>query len=236
MREQGKHGQHKVNDKGPLNKYLFCPDCGNRLYFHACDRLKNTNGTFECSYNSSYKLCSRHYIHRDVLEKAVLANLRQVTAMASEHEESFIRMVEKASNSSGQETQRKNQRDMIAAKARLTEIDNIINRLYEDKVAGTLSADRFVRMLATYEDEQRALRTRFEELSELVAAEKEKADGAAQFVSLVRRFTDIRELTPETVATFIEKVYVHEAVVIDGKKQQEIRVVYNFIGDMAQTK
>ncbi len=39
-------------------------------------------------------------------------------------------------------------------------------------------------------------------------------------------------LTPEIVAAFIEKVYVHDAAVVDRKKQQEITVVYNFIGDM----
>jgi len=50
--------------------------------------------------------------------------------------------------------------------------------------------------------------------------------------SLVRQFTDIKALTPEIVAAFIEKVYVHDAVVVDGKKQQEISVVFNFIGDM----
>ena len=49
------------------------------------------------------------------------------------------------------------------------------------------------------------------------------------FVSLVRQFTDIQALTPEIVAAFIEKVYVHDAAVFDGKKQQEIRVVHNFI-------
>ena len=66
----------------------------------------------------------------------------------------------------------------------------------------------------------------------LITAEHEASDGANQFVSLVRQFTDIQALTPEIVAAFIEKVYVHDAVVVDGKKQQEIRVVYNFIGDM----
>jgi len=50
--------------------------------------------------------------------------------------------------------------------------------------------------------------------------------------SLVRQFTEIKALTPEIVAAFIEKVYVHDAAVVDGKKQQEISVVYNFIGDM----
>ena len=50
--------------------------------------------------------------------------------------------------------------------------------------------------------------------------------------AIVRQFTDIQALTPEIVAAVIEKVYVHDAVVVDGKKRQEIRVVYNFIGDI----
>ena len=115
---------------------------------------------------------------------------------------------------------------------RLEEIDRIINGLFESKVSGELSTERFTRMLATYEEEQAKLRERNAELMELIVAEQEASDGANQFVSLVRQFTDIQALTPEIVAAFIEKVYVHDAVVVDGRKQQEIRVVYNFIGDM----
>lgn len=95
-----------------------------------------------------------------------------------------------------------------------------------------LSPERFSLMLTAYEEEQVKLRVRNGELMELITAEQEISDGANQFVSLVRQFTDIQALTPEIVAAFIEKVYVHDAVTIDGKKQQEIMVVYNFIGDM----
>ena len=72
------------------------------------------------------------------------------------------------------------------------------------------------------------------QVMELIAAVLEASDGTIQFISLVRQFTDIQALTPEIVAAFIEKVYVHDAVVADGKKQQEIRVVYYFIGDMTE--
>lgn len=86
--------------------------------------------------------------------------------------------------------------------------------------------------LQPYEDEQAKLRERNGELMVLITAEQEASDGVSQFVSLVRQFTDIPSLTPEIVAAFIEKVYVHDAVVVNRKKQQEIRVVYNFVGDM----
>jgi len=117
---------------------------------------------------------------------------------------------------------------------RLEEIDRIINGLFESKVSGELSAERFTRMLIVYEEEQAKLRERNGELMALITAEQEASDGANQFVSIVRQFTDIQALTPEIVAALIEKVYVHDVAVIDGKKQQEIRVVYNFIGDMAE--
>jgi hypothetical protein len=39
-------------------------------------------------------------------------------------------------------------------------------------------------------------------------------------------------LTDEIVATFIKKVEVHEPVKVDGQKQQEITVFYNFVGDV----
>lgn len=88
-------------------------------------------------------------------------------------------------------------------------------------------------MLATYEGEQAALLGRMEELQMSINKEKEKTDGAEQFIRLVKRFSEITELTDEIVATFIQRVEVHEPVKVDGKKQHEITVFYNFIGEMA---
>ena len=152
--------------------------------------------------------------------------------MAKDHEAEFVRTVQRKSRASNQDVLRRSKKEQATIQKRLEEIDRIINGLFESKVSGELSAERFTRMLVTYEDEQAKLRERNGELLELIAVEQEASDVVNQFVSLVRQFTDIQVLTPEIVAAFIEKVYVHDAVVVDGRKQQEIRVVYNFIGDM----
>ena len=152
--------------------------------------------------------------------------------MAKDHEAEFVRTIQRKSSTSNRDVLRHSKKEQGTIQKRLEEIDRIINGLFESKVSGELSTERFTRMLATYEEEQAKLRERNAELMELIVAEQEASDGANQFVSLVRQFTDIQALTPEIVAAFIEKVYVHDAVVVDGRKQQEIRVVYNFIGDM----
>lgn len=230
--QQGRRRPAVTHDKGPLNGFLFCSDCGNRLHFHFSSHLKNTNGTFSCCYHTGYHLCSPHYIQRGVVEAAVLNNLRIVTSMAKDHEAEFIRTVQHKSSACNRDVLRRSKKEQALTQKRLEEIDRIINGLFESKVSGELSAERFSRMLAAYEEEQAKLRDRNGELMELITAEQEASDGANQFVSLVRQFTDIQALTPEIVAAFIEKIYVHDAVVVDGEKQQEIRVVYNFIGDM----
>ena len=230
--QQGRRRPAVVHDKGPLNEILFCSDCGNRLHFHYSSHLINTNGTFSCSYHTGYHLCSPHYIQRGIVEAAVLDNLRTVTSMAKDHEAEFIRAVQRRSSASSRDVLRHSKKEQATIQKRLEEIDRVINNLFESKVSGELSAERFSRMLATYEDEQAKLRERNGELMEIITAEQEASDGVNQFVSLVRQFTDIQALTPEIVAAFIDKVYVYDAIVVDGKKQQEIRVVFNFIGDI----
>ena len=55
-----------------------------------------------------------------------------------------------------------------------------------------------------------------------------------QFIRVVRKFTEMQELTPEIVATLIERVEVGQAQVIDGVKKQEIKITYNFIGNIQE--
>ena len=47
---------------------------------------------------------------------------------------------------------------------------------------------------------------------------------------LVKRYTEITELTPEVVREFIEKVIVHQAEKVNGKKRQAVEIIYNCVG------
>ena len=204
--------------------------CFYRLISHP-SRLK-TSGTYMCGYYMHYKKCSTHYIRRDELEPAVLSQLRADCAFAREHEDEFVRMVEKKTRRQGDDAVKKGEKGYAEAKKRIEEIDQIINRLYEDKVSGGLSAERFAKMLATYEAEQETLRAKCETLQAQITAARTTSDNAKQFIRVVRKFTEMQELTPEIVATLIERVDVGQAQKVDGVKKQEIKITYNFIGNI----
>ena len=44
-------------------------------------------------------------------------------------------------------------KELTQIKERTKKLDNIIQKLYEDKVAGNLSEERFIKLLSTYETE-----------------------------------------------------------------------------------
>ena len=233
MRESGRRRKEHVWDKGPLNGFLYCPDCGSKLYFSHPSRLK-TSGTYMCGYYMHYKKCTTHYIRRDELEPVVLAQLRTDCAFARDHEDEFVRLVEKKTRRQGEDMVRQGEKDYAEAMQRIGEIDQIINQLYEDKVSGGLSAERFSRMLTTYETEQETLREKCKTLQAQISAARSTSDNAKQFIRVVRRFTEMQELTPEIVATLIERVEIGQAQVVDGVKRQEIKIIYNFIGNIQE--
>lgn len=143
-------------------------------------------------------------------------------------------MVEKKTRRDGEDAVRQGEKEYNESKSRIDEIDRIINRLYEDKVSGGLSAERFSGMLTSYETEQETLRAKCETLQKEITAARITSDKARQFIRMVKKFTEIQELTPEIVSTLIERVEIGQAQVLDGVKKQEIKIIYNFVGNIQE--
>jgi len=48
--------------------------------------------------------------------------------------------------------------------------------------------------------------------------------------TIVRKYTEITELSAEIIRDFIEKIIVYKAEKVDGIRTQRIRIIYNCIG------
>ena len=120
-------------------------------------------------------------------------------------------------------------------KKRLRELDILFQKVYEDNVIGKLSDEHYTALSAKYDDEQKALKPEIEKLQQELQKEESKSVNVNNFISIVKKYTDIQELTPQLVREFIEKIIVHDAQVIDGERIQEIEIVYNHIGMLEPT-
>ena len=150
----------------------------------------------------------------------------------SEFEEEFTRQVMERGIAEQQKQSSALKKTIDTAKRRLDQIDGIIAKLYEDKVMGEITAEMFAKLSAKYiaeqEEQTAALKSAQKELT---ALETKKTD-VTRFVGLVRQYSHISELTPQILNEFIDKVTVHQAEKVNGKRRQDIEVYFNGVGQI----
>ncbi len=177
--------------------------------------------------------CTSHQIRNSVIEKFLLDGIRSMTAYVREHEDEFVEMVTKLSRAETEKALRDEKRDLEQSLTRVHKLDTIIQRLYEDNVEGKISDERFSKMSESYEAEQKALEGRIADLRGSIAAQQESRVNVNSFVALVRKHTDIRELSAEIAREFVERVEVFQPAQVGGTKVQRLRIVWNCIGEFA---
>jgi hypothetical protein len=86
-------------------------------------------------------------------------------------------------------------------------------------------------MYADYEAEQSGLKATITRISAQIETEQESRKNVETFLALVKKHTDITELTAEIVRIFIEKIVCYQANGKLGKnRRQQIDIYYNYIG------
>ena len=80
------------------------------------------------------------------------------------------------------------------AENRITELDKIIQSLYEDKVAGKLSEERYMKMSDNYEAEQKALNEKLSRVKAEIEKAKTTYDNIQRFMAIVKKYSDFDEL------------------------------------------
>ena len=216
-----------------LSGMLFCADCGAKLYQVRARGWTHEQEYFVCAtYRKIKGGCSSHQIHNVQVEEILLREIRRVTAYAREHEEEFVRMVTRQNEKELDRQLRDSHKELEQSKARIAKLDTIVQRLYEDNIDGKISDERFSRMSATYEAEQKQLEQRVTELQEFIDAAKEQRLNVDSFLKLVKTYTEIPELTSELIRSFVEKIEVYQPEKVPGTraKKQTICIHWNYIG------
>ncbi len=116
--------------------------------------------------------------------------------------------------------------------ARDKELDTLCEKVFEEKILGNLSEDRFLKLSQKYEDEQFELKAQIKYMKKVVAEEKAHELNANGFLQIVRKYSSIEELTPDILHEFIDKIVVHHREEVFGEKVQKIEIYYKMIGQV----
>ncbi|MDE6302723.1 MAG: recombinase family protein [Clostridia bacterium] len=226
--------QRREKRTGEVNKYaglLFCADCGAKLFIVRRDPAKRGN-YFNCStYRKKKKgLCTAHQVEESVLDKIVLADMQRVFSIAKEHEDEFFSLIKYNADKEYKMQITQYKHELEEADKRIVQLDKTIQRLYDDRVNGIITDERFATLYTNYEAEQTALKECSDKLRAELKRANEQTANVSSFMKIIHKCTEITELTPEILHEFISRIVVHQAKVVDGHKKQTIEIIYNCIG------
>ena len=221
-------------EAAPLTGLLYCADCGGKMYVHRTNNGKRIS-QYTCSQYSKVpvgKLCTtQHRINEDVVLSLVSEMLKAIAEYAKHDRAEFVRVVQEA-QSSQQTAEVKKQRTRLAtAKQRVSELEVLLCKIYEDNILGKLSDSRYATLDAQYAKEQSELTAEISALEKAVKSYETHEKNADRFIALIDKYENFDKLTIAMLNEFIEKILVHER---DRKGSiqttQEVEIYFNFVG------
>lgn len=241
MRNHKRSNQRYKNRAGHENLFaglVFCGTCGRKHYF--CPQEKNglNHDHYKCSgYRKPIDGCENpHYIQKSALIEIISDKLRQTIQEAHFNQEAFLKKLEQQSQAQFSKDNKHQRQQLQKDEYRSKEIDNIIQKLYEDNLLGKISDERFVKLSQSYEEEQKQLQTSISDLTEKLAKQQEDSLNISKFMARISKYTELPKLTIEIVNELIDKIVIQKPTGTKRNRIIQVDIYYNFIGKLNNEK
>lgn len=218
-------------EKNMFAGFLQCSDCGANLNYKFTNDNPD-NHYFSCKNSRAQNgLCKKtHHIRVDVLTNLVKNDISNIVKFAKEFEDEFVKIVVDEDYKRIQATQKRNLESLNKMLTRDKELDTLCEKVFEEKILGNLSEERFLKLSEKYEEEQFELKARIKNMKKVVQEEKKHELNADGFLKIVRKYSEIEELTLDILQEFIDKIVVHHREEIMGETIQKVEIYYKMIG------
>ena len=226
-------GRKRANGNGEMDKYagyLYCAECGSRLYLH---RNPKTYNNFMCGrYEKRKSNCTAHYIREEVVDAVVLEAIQRVTKYARERSDEFYEMA--MSNGENEAVSRTKNSETLRNEyeAKINQLESAISMLYMDRVTGRVTPERYDSLAAGYEKEQSELKAKLQELDSHTSYMAMKEKCVKEFIENAKKYVDVAEVTPQLLRAFIWRIEVHEKAEKRSRTcLNDITVHFSFLAD-----
>ncbi|MFG6320245.1 MAG: recombinase family protein [Lachnospiraceae bacterium] len=215
---------------------IKCADCGSAMLAKVEQKRKRNNvldKTFYCctKYRKFGKEgCSSHTIEARTVHEVVLADIQKHAGQALTDRKAMVTDIAERLNLQMSADREQQKKELRQCKQRVSEIENLYAKLYEDLTRELLTEKRFQMLSARFDSEQEELTAKIKELEKSAIADREQLSSIEQFAEQISGYAGITELNFKIINQLIEKILVSEPVEVDGQKIQRLTIHYKFIG------
>ena len=227
-----RHRKTHNNFKNLFRGTVYCLDCGWKLNMQS-KRQKNGN------VHHTYR-CDGHYRHPEKCPKPRQITYRNVYSLVLERVQKLANLMRNddglmkliRQKSSGDSKADKLVSEKSKVEKRLNELSRLLRKLFEDNAKGLLDDRNYEVMMGEYQTEQASLNGKLAKIQSQLAENEDYAGQLEKLQEAVNDCLDIEELTPLVLNKLIDRIEVISQEVVDGQRQQVVRIVWNFTGEV----
>lgn len=210
---------------------LFCLDCGCRLSMQSPTKNGKRYHKYRCNQHYLYpeKCPKPHQITYGNIYNIVLERVQGLAKLMQDDNGPMKLIRQKSAGSAKAD---KLITEKVKAEKRMNELSRLLRKLFEDNARGLLDDRNYAVMMGEYQAEQVALTGKLSAIQTQLAEKVDYADQLEKLHEAVRDCLDIRELTPLVLNKLIDRIEIGSQEVVDGQRQQEIRIVWRFAGEI----
>ena len=216
---------------------LVCADCKASLNSNAeTQRRKNgTSKRYVSYYCSTYgksgrSVCSWHRIYEQTLTQIVTAEVKAHAQAVTLDEDAVVEKLKRNLIHYDEQRLSDAQQEISRLRRRVQELEVMTAKLYEDKYAGVVSNDTFTMLAQKNEQERLAKVERLDALLSEVEKAQQKTAAIHNWTATIRKYLNVQELDRAVIDELIDHIEIGERTVVDGQRQQDIKVFYRFVG------
>lgn len=209
----------------------FCMDCGKAMSAVGT-RKKGSAANLACG---AYKLrgiaaCSNHFISYESLYRCVLEAVRQYVCLSERDCNALFERLQHRLCLDERGRKESREREHLTQKHK--QVQRLVAQLYEDRAAGKIGETNFYPLLERYEQKTAALRQQID------ALQPDSGQEAVQRLqqrlwTIIRRYTDVEELTPSLLFALIERIEVGQGTYEKAEKgrvkRQKVIIHFRFL-------
>ncbi len=133
-----------------------------------------------------------------------------MTAYARENADEFYEMAVQNGISEARKFSKSAEQERKQIESRIAQIDNTIRCLYEDRVVGRITPERYDLLAAGYETEQTELCEKLTRLDKRAAELDLQEQYIRKFIEQAKTYIEMPKLTAELLRVFIRRIEVFE--------------------------
>ena len=223
-----RHRPKKHNFDNVFRDLTFCAECGHRMTLMMKPLKAGPTPLIRCTnhYSNPEDCKHNHYIYYDDLYAEVLKRVRNIARQIESGE--LLEQIQK------QSAKRVKTDKLVAEQAkinkRLSVLKRIIKKLYEDFAADLLDSESYHSMLTDYTQEQKQITARLAVIEAELGVEGNDEQNVQKLKNVLDEYLNVETLTENMLNQLIERIEIGHTVKVDGCRQQEITIVYRFIG------